>query len=200
MKNLLAFLFAGWWILNATTDTSAQELLTNMQVFENLGIACMESVPSEADSLVLSPAQAMPYITSALLHRWQKQGKTLFLSDSLHISNSPYQLSWEVSRAKISYARVRRKVLSRSAELNLRYTLLESDGKFLAHDHCQQTFSDEIPKYMVPDLESPAYPETQAELPPDHWTVRYLEPVIIVAATGLAAFLFFNLRNQSADS
>ena len=200
MKNLTVFLLSGWWLLDVTADTSAQDLLTNMQIFETLGVTCMEFVPAEVDSLVLSPARTMPYVTSALLHRWKRQGKILFSSDSLQTSDSRHQVSWDVSKAKISYARVRRKILSRSAELNLRYTLLGPDGEFLAHDHCLETFSDEIPEYMVPDLESIVYPETQAKLPPAHWTVRYLEPVIIVAATGLAAFLFFNLRNQSADS
>lgn len=200
MKYSLALLLAGWWGLCLITSASAQELPTNMQVFENLGVACLESVPMQADSLVLSPPAALPYVTSALINRWQQQDKTLFLADSLHTQSPPFLLSWEVSKSTISYTRVRRKTLSRSAELNLQYTFLGLNGEILAQDTCQNLFSDQIPKGLIPELESPAYPETQAEPPRDHWVRRHLEPVIIAAATGLAAFLFFNLRNNSADS
>ncbi len=200
MKHSLALLLAGWWGLCSITSATAQELLTNMQVFENLGVACLESVPMEADSLILSPPAALPYVTSTLINRWQQQDKTLFLADSLRTLSPSFLLSWEVSKSAISYTRVHRKTLLRSAELDLRYTFLGMNGEILVQDTCRNLFSDQIPKGMIPELESPAYPETQAEPPRDRWIRRHLEPVIIAAATGLAAFLFFNLRNSSADS
>ncbi len=199
MKYTLALLFAGWGGLGLSASSSAQELLTNMQIFENLGIACLESVPAEADSLVLSPSANLPYMTGALIRRWQKQDKILFFADSLNTQDPSFLLSWEVFNATISYMRDGRKTLSRSAELNLRYTYLGLNGEILSRNTCQQVFSDQIRKSLIPELESQAYPETQAELPPQHWIRRHFEPVIIAAATGLAAFLFFNLRNDRAD-
>lgn len=199
MKYTLALLFAGWGGLSLSASSSAQELLTNMQIFENLGISCLESVPAEADSLALSPSATLPYMTGALIRRWQKQDKILFFADSLNTQDPPFLLYWEVFNATISYMRAGRKTLSRSAELNLRYTYLGLNGEILSQNTCQQVFSDQIRKNLIPELESPAYPETQAELPPQHWIRRHFEPVIIAAATGLAAFLFFNLRNDSAD-
>ncbi len=200
MKPPLALLLAGWWGLNTILSASAQDLLTNRQVFENLGVACLESVPIEVDSLTLSPPSPLPYVTTSLINRWQQQGKTLFLTDSLYTSNPSFLISWEISKSKISYTRARRKTFSRTAELNLQYTFLGVNGEILVRDTCQKLFSDQISKDLIPKLESAAYPETQAELPPDRWIRRHLEPVIISLATGLAAFLFFNLRNNSADS
>ncbi|MCY4205871.1 MAG: hypothetical protein OXE92_09130 [Bacteroidetes bacterium] len=180
--------------------SSAQELQTNMQIFENLGLACLESVPAEADTLMLSHSSTPPYVISTLINRWQQQGKHLFLSDSLRTQDAHFALSWEVTQSVISYTRINRNFLSRSATLSLHYTLLGKHGELIVQDICERSFSDEIPKNSVLDLESIAYPETQAELPPDRWIRRYLEPVIIAAATGLAAFLLFNLRNDSVDS
>lgn len=196
-KRPLAFLLVVWWLLVSIPLSSAQELLTNMQVLETLGTACLKSVPVEADSLSLSPPVALPYLTTTLIQHWQHQGKILFFSDSLH--TLPFQLSWEISGGSISYMRVRRKILARSAELRLRYTLLGRNGEILSQDSCHQSFSDQIPRNVIAQVESALYPETQAELPPQRWIRRHLEPVIIAAATGLAAFLFFNLRNDSAD-
>lgn len=200
MKYTLGFLFGLWWNLCLVLPSSAQELLTNLQVFENLGAACLESVPAEADTLILVPSNSSPYVTTTLIHHWQDQGKHLFSFDSLRTSDSHFLLSWEISQAAISYQRVRRKTIARSATLNLRYSLLSPDGEILEHDDCKQIFSDEIPERAIPELESLAYAETQGEPPADHWIHRHLQPVIIAATTVLAAFLFFNLRNDSGNS
>lgn len=199
MKKIAGLLAAGCWSLFPVLMSSAQELTTNAQVFEDLGLDCLGDVPHAADSLTLVPPSTLPYLTSALIQHWQQQGAELFSTDSLRTSKPYYSLSWEISRATITYTRAGRKTLSRSAELDLRYSFLGKDGEFLVHDSCQRAFSDRIPKGIVKQLESPAYPETQAELPPDNWMRRYLEPVILAAATGLAAFLFFNLRSDRAD-
>ena len=199
MKKTVGLLLAACWSFFPVLVSSAQELTTNAQVFENLGLECLGEVPQAADSLALVPPSNLPYLTSALIQHWQQQGTELFSTDSLRTSKPYYSLSWEISRATITYTRAGRKTLSRSVELDLRYSFLGKDGEFLGHDSCQRAFSDRIPKGIVKQLESPAHPETQAELPPDTWIRRYLEPVILAAATGLAAFLFFNLRSNRVD-
>ncbi|MXZ05172.1 MAG: hypothetical protein F4146_05905 [Rhodothermaceae bacterium] len=199
MKTIIGLLVAGCWSCIPVLVSSAQELSTNAQLFENLGLECLGDIPHEADSLTLVPPPNLPYLTSALIQHWQQQGTELFSTDSLRTSKPYYSLSWEISRATITYARAGRRTLSRSAKLDLRYSFLGKDGEFLVHDSCQRAISDRIPKGIVEQLESPAFPETQAELPPDSWIRRYLEPVILAAATGLAAFLFFNLRSKRVD-
>ena len=146
MKYTLAAFFTVWGILALLPASLAQDFPTNMQVFSNLGLSCLDSVPAEVDTLVISSPPTLPYVTSALIHHWQQQGKHLFSFDSLRTSNSNLVLSWNVSDAEISYGRVNRKTLSRSAELNLQYTLLGKQGEFLAHDTCRQSFSDENTK------------------------------------------------------
>ena len=137
--------------------SSAQELTTNAQVFEILGLDCLGEVPHGADSLTLIPPSNLPYLTSALIQHWQQQGTELFATDPPRTSEPYYSLSWEISRATITYTRAGRKTLSRSADLDLRYSFLGMDGEFLAHDSCQRAFSDRIPKGIVEQLESPAY-------------------------------------------
>ncbi len=200
MKQSLSLLFGVWLSLCSVCVSAAQETLTNMQVFENLGLECLGAVPVEADSLILAPSPALPYLTTKVINHWNQQGKILFASDSLSTSNPLSLISWEVPRAAVSYERLSRKSISRSVRLDLTYSYIGKTGEFRAHDTCQMSLIDEIPRNMIPALESSAYPETQAEPPHDRWIRRYLEPLIIGAVTGLAAFLFFNLRNDSADS
>ncbi len=200
MKQLSSFVLGVWLSLYLVYVSDAQEILTNMQVFENLGLECLGEVPVEADSLILSPSPSLPYLTTRIINYWDQQGKILFLSDSLSISTSHSLISWDIPRAAISYKRQSRRMVSRSAKLDLNYSYIDKYGEFRAHDSCQMSLTDEIPRNMIPSLESSAYLETQAEPPHDRWIRRYLEPLIIGAVTGLAAFLFFNLRNDSADS
>ena len=200
MKYSLSIGLVGYWTLSVIPLVDAQDLLSNMNVFENLGIACMDFIPSEVDSLILDPPDELPYVTSTLIKHWQKHDVTLFYADSLHSLHQPFRLSWQMSDASISYKRERRKTLSRSANLELRYTFLDPTGKIIAHDSCDESFTDTIPSRIVSQLESDLYPETQGDLPPKSWVRRYLEPIIIAAATALTAFLFFNLRNDSTDS
>lgn len=200
MKYSLSIGLIGSWILGMIPPIGAQDLLSNMKVFENLAITCMDFIPSEVDSLILDPPDELPFVTTTLIKHWQEHEMTLFYADSLHSLRQPFRLSWQMSNASISYARERRKTLSRSAKLALRYTFLDPTGKIIAHDSCDEFFTDTIPKRVVSQLESELYPETQGALPPESWFRRHLEPIIIAAATALTAFLFFNLRNDSTDS
>jgi len=200
MNYFVATGLVGYWILSVIPIVSAQNVLSNMNVFENLGIACMDFIPSEADSLIIDPPVELPYVTSTLIEYWQKHNRTLFYADSLQSLPVQFRLSWRMSDISVSYTRERRRTLSRSANLAFRYTLLDSSGKILDHDSCYESFTDTIPERIVSQLESEIYPETQGTPPPEPWVRRHLEPIIIAAATALTAFLFFNLRNDSADS
>ncbi|MCY4224671.1 MAG: hypothetical protein OXF06_07520 [Bacteroidetes bacterium] len=200
MKYSLSIGLIGYWALSVIPPVGAQNLLSNMNVFENLGIACMDFIPSKVDSLILDPPDELPYVTTTLIKHWQEHDMTLFYADSLHSSRQPFRLSWQMSNASISYTRERRRTLSRSAKLALRYTFLDPTGKIIAQDSCNESFTDTISERIVSQIESEIYPETQGDLPPKGWVRHHLEPIIIAAATALTAFLFFNLRNDSTDS
>ena len=102
MKKIVGLLVAGCWSFFPVLVSSAQELTTNAQVFENLGLDCLGEVPHAADSLTLVPPSNFPYLTSALIQHWQQQGTELFSTDSLRTSKPYYSLSWEISRATIN--------------------------------------------------------------------------------------------------
>jgi len=195
--SLSAFLY---WALCTITPISAQEIQTNMELFQNLGTKCLESIPAKADSILIDPPIKLPYLTSHLIQDWQEQDVVLFSYDSTKTSSANYHLSWDVTDSSISYNRESRKNFSRIATLTMRYTLVNLHGEFIAYDTCHKSFTDIIPKSIISEVESEIFPETQGEVPADQWVRRHLEPIIIAAATALASFLFFNLRNNSADS
>ncbi|MCY4171605.1 MAG: hypothetical protein OXF08_08420 [Bacteroidetes bacterium] len=200
MKSHLIFIGLIYWAGFTISPISAQEVSTNQELYQNLGHACLESIPSFTDSLMIDPPDGLPYLTSHLIQQWQDQDMVLFSYDSTRTYQANFYLSWDMTDASISYTRESRKNFTRTANLSMVYTLIDQNGEFIAHENCQKSRSDTIPKSIVSHIESELFPETQGEIPPDRWVRRHLEPVIIATATALAAFLFFNLRNSSSGS
>lgn len=190
-------LTAGLCLLIAET-TLAQTVRTNLAVLQHLAEHCLGDVPADADTVLIEGAESMPYLASAVASSLQDQGKAVYLS-----TDDPVKLpvlSWVVETAGVQYARADSKSIQRTVRLELQYMFVDSDGKVLQSGPCSNSFADTVPRAELAALETAAFPETQAEPPSGNWMRRYLEPVVLAVATGLAAFLFFNLRSDRADS
>lgn len=171
---------------------------TNLDVYQTLAVRCLAAVPESAQTLRLDAPEAMPYLRTALVAHWQAEGRTLYLADSLAASPVPH-LRYTVEQAQVTYARAGRREWQRTVALAVRYTYLAPDGRILADDRCQESATDTIPRARRAALEAAAYPETQGDVPRGSWRRRYLEPVLLAAATVVTAYLFFNLRSDRSD-
>ena len=183
-----------------SVPTLAQDVPSNLSIYEELAINCLGPLARDSDSLLVVPPASMPYVTGALLTSWQDEGRVVFDSTFARLDAPLPILSWKIEHASVNYRRERRKMAARTVYLSLRYTVVSASGKLLEHDVCSEHYDDVVPRDRLPSLEFVAFPETRAEAPPAHWTRRYLEPVVLGTATALAAFLFFNLRSGRADS
>ena len=174
----------------------AQDVPTNAGIYTQLGLECLAAVPGRADSLMIIPPERLPFVTSALVQHWQKDGRTVFAGDSARTGT----LSWEVLETAVHYERLSRRRIQRAISLELHYSWVAETGQIVAHNGCARSYSDAIARSDIRQLESPAYPETIGVTPAQHWPRRYLEPIVLASASAVAAFLFFNLRSGRADS
>lgn len=168
---------------------------TNLALYQDLAIECLAAVPGEVDSLSLESPTRMPFLRSALIARWQEDGRSIFEADS---SRDVAHLVYHIDDARVVYGRADGDV-ARHVVLGMRYTLTAPDGRILADDRCAKDFSDVIPRGALAAVENEAYAETQADPPEAGWFRRYLEPVVITAATAVAVYLFFTLRSNEAE-
>ena len=184
-----------------TERVQAQSVPTNLAVFQQLAENCLASLPGDADSLKIVPPPTLFFLAGSVASVMQNNGHIVFIQDGTEGTglNLP-QLSWVVENAGVQYARARSRTVARSVRLDLRYTFVSPEGQILSHGPCTQMYNDTVHHNELTSLETAAYPETQAEPPPAGWIRRYLEPVLLATATALAAFLFFNLRSDRADS
>lgn len=169
---------------------------TNLSLYQDLAVACLGELPPEVDSLVVESPDRMPFLRSALVARWQEEGRAVFLPDS---ALAAAHLSYSIEQAEVSYEK-RRRQLAREVRLSLRYTLTNGMGRVLVDDRCIDSRSDLIARGALAGVQNAAYPETQGELPEAGWIRRVVEPVVLTAATAVVVYLFFTLRSSDSDS
>lgn len=176
----------------------AQSVPTNMALLQHLAADCLSEVPAQEDTVVVENPDSLPYLASSVTSALQENGRIVYMGEGTQFSRPA--LSWIVEVATVDYARARSKTVQRTVRLQLQYLLVGVDGRVLANGPCGQSYTDVVPRDELAALETAAYPETQAEPPEARWMRRYVEPVVLAVATGLAAFLFFNLRSDRADT
>jgi hypothetical protein len=69
-------------------------------------------------------------------------------------------------------------------------------GEVLFNDILKNHFIDTVAIDDITLLELSSAKSTQGKIPNDNFISRYLEPFIIIGATGVAVFLFFHVRTQ----
>ena len=179
----------------------AQDVYTNLEVYQTLAKSCIAGVPDTWRVLAIEAPSSMPYVRSALVQHFQLERRAIFLPDTSSTLSSQRlnRLSYAVDEARVRYQKVRRNVVRRSVVLELRYSLVTQTGEIVADDRCSKSYADTLRRSAVREYETPAYPETAGALPRPAWTRRYLEPIVLATASALAAFLFFNLRSERSN-
>ncbi len=166
-----------------------------------MAVRCLSDAPATRSAFRLEPAPTMPYLRQALVQYWKGQGRAIYLADTSSTvrTRDLDRLTYGVHEARVRYEKARRRILSRTVELELHYALIAPSGEILADEPCRREYSDTIRRSSVSGLEMPTLPETVGAIPDAGWTRRYLEPAVLATASALTAFLFFRLRSESSN-
>lgn len=182
-------------LLSFLMSSAALGQTTNLELFQEMVVECLVSVPAGADTLLLDAPETMPYLRSALTNRWQEDGLTIFLADSSALPLP--RLAYTVENSALAYARHGKQV-ERRLDLDLRYTYTDRNGRLLSDDRCSAARTSLVDRASLDRIQDAAHPETLAESPPAGWFRRYLEPAVLSAATAVAVYLFFTLRSNDS--
>ncbi|MDE3056454.1 MAG: hypothetical protein KGJ59_00670 [Bacteroidota bacterium] len=181
-----------------------QVVPTNRDVFSRL---CAEAVDSIA-ALITSPrssavsvaldddstTQAFRYV---ILEALKHQFPSVFLKEA----NSDEVVSLTVSRASVRYENpfsgsfLGERKATRTAELQMRGTIVNVNSRqVLWAGTIERSFADTIPVSQIASLEFSSSSVAQGVVPEAPFLERLVEPMIIIAATGIAVYLFFTIR------
>lgn len=112
------------------------------------------------------------------------------------------RLRIDVDEGSLRYVRAPRRAaepLERRIRVGLRYTMTQPDGTILASDSCVEDRSDLHSRRLANALADPRWSVTNPDIPQTGRWRRTLQPAVLVAATAIGTYLFFNLRSDRAD-
>jgi len=179
----------------------AQAQPTNVEVFQQLALDCLQAAPGTAQAFRLEAPSQMPYLRTVLLNHWQNDNRLVFFTDTTRYApprDLPL-LRYDIAQVALTYTRQGRKALRRDVTLDLRYRLTAANGQALDEQMCTTPYTDVIPRKAAKNLSDLTYSETQAPIPAGGLR-RYLEPAVLTAASAITVYLFFNLRSSGNGS
>ena len=136
-------------------------------------------------------------VTSSL----QQNGYTVY-DDSAKATAINYNLNVNDAELMVSYGETYHETIlgesrtSRTLSVNLPYTLTEKQtGKVIRSETMNFLTTDTVSTDMIPLLEHQQPAGTKSVLPARSFLDRLVEPLVIIAATGVAIYLFFHVRS-----
>lgn len=105
----------------------------------------------------------------------------------------------DLERADVAFRRMGGRMLERTVRAGTGYTVTLPDGTVGAADVCEGSLVDRMDRATAESLSDPQSGLTQPALPRTGVWSRFVEPVVLVGATAIGTWLFFNLRSKRAD-
>ena len=172
---------------------------SNVDVLGDLAVGCIGHVPDTLSSFLLESSDKMQYLRPRLTQYWQERGHLVFLSDSLPSAGRRGDLArlrYDPEEALVSYESADDSQLRRTITLAIAHSLVAASGLLLDDGRCRDEYSDTIGRSDVIRVQRDPFPETRAEIPPEGNWKRWAEPVVLGAAVGVVAYLFFTIRSS----
>ncbi len=172
----------------------------NTAVFQDLALQCIAFVHDGADDLIIdTPAARMPYVRSAIVETLTASDRRVYLADSAYTTQPEnlHTLAYEIAGTTVDYKRLKKKRAQRSITLNASASLSDANGGLLADKSCTEMAVDTVAIAQLKSLENSAYRETQGPTVHSGFVRRFLQPIMLTAATSLSVYLFFALRSDS---
>jgi hypothetical protein len=105
----------------------------------------------------------------------------------------------DLERADIAFRRAGGRTLERTVQAGIGYALTQPDGALVAADVCAGSLTDRMDRRTAEALSDPQSDLTRPALPRTGLWSRFVEPAVLVGATAIGTWLFFNLRSKRAD-
>jgi len=114
------------------------------------------------------------------------------------------RLDYEVELANVVLKRNGRNRLDRTVSLGLTFKLFEqavdTSNKLIDSGTCSSERTDTIQRDAISALSYEGFPETSPAVPAKGGWKRFIKPAVLIGATAVGTYLFFNLRSRRSDS
>jgi hypothetical protein len=182
-----------------------ENIPTNGDIFSRLCAEATDSIAmllpatdSSAISVVFDADSATHTFQYVILEELKKRVHSVFLRES----NVDAIVSLTVSQVSVQYENpfsesfLGTRKATRKAELQMRGTVSNaSNHQVMWAGTIERSYTDTIPISQIASLESSSRTIAQGIVPEAPFMERLVEPMVIIAATGIAVYLFFTIRS-----
>ncbi len=177
---------------------------TNAEVLSQLASNCVTEITTIPDSIVVIADPSHTFVRPAVTASLRDRGVVVFsdrpTSGETLDGNKIATLTYVVDGARVTYAKADDDRVERAVAIRLSYTLLDGRRAVSADSSCSMNFVDTVERSRIGSLEDPLLPVTVGDRPDRGWLRRYLEPAVVVAASAVVVYLFFNVRSDRKDN
>jgi len=181
---------------------------TNLELIQD---AIQNIIGEIVDSVHLLPGDSVTVAVMQQQDRWIIEqsitSKFQFLqmhvfTENKNVSDSQYRLDVNPILMQVRYIRMFKdgmfgtKSVEREVSVQLSHQLKrQRSGEVLLSRTHSRTFVDTIAVDQIDRVEQEGLNVTHAELPPDNFIDKIIEPFVIIGATGVAIYLLFHIRS-----
>ena len=166
---------------------------------QEAGLRCLAGAPAGVESVTLAAHARAPYLRSAFVEAWRRQGISVFETDSLGAAADRAAFRYDVEEVRIAFERAGSGVVARAARVSLHYMLIAPNGMILADELCSGETTDTLETEAIAGLVDARYPETDVEFERGGLFRRIIQPAVIFGAAVIGTYLFFNLRSKRTE-
>lgn len=200
----LQIAFISWPLLAQTGDAPAP---TNVEMFGRLARMIVLNVaesakvfPGDTCVIAIRASDQLEFISHFVLDGFRTVPVTVVGNPEVAASSKAIEL--QLVSASVSYGRPFRrsllgeKRLGRTVTLGFSGKVTEvSSGELGFAGLITRSLHDTVDVAQLDRIESPAIPATRGEVPTESLFDRFLEPAVIIGATGVIVYLLFTVRS-----
>ncbi|MDA1028946.1 MAG: hypothetical protein O3B41_07835 [Bacteroidetes bacterium] len=201
MAVLLKLGCTGWFLLFITAGSSpAFSQISHRNALVNIALSCFTPVLSGSSAIQIQASDRSDIISPGVEQGLLSRGFTI------STESGKAKLVYDVELAQVVLENAAQNQLTRRVTLGLNYQVLGSgDGEetlstVLNSGTCSDSTTDLIEREMASKLAYDGFSVTNPAIPPKKGITRYIQPLILIAASAVGTYLFFNLRSRRADS
>lgn len=170
----------------------ANAQLSHREVMVDIALKCLAPALDNVEKFSLQGKGLSRIVSSDVTSALIRNGYQLVGTKA-----TAQRLIYNVELASVELSAKGRKKLKRRVTIGLSYELSEASGDGITDaGSCSDNFTDVVDRRAVEKLGYQGFPETNPSIPSAGGVRRYLEPIILVGASAMGTYLFFNLRSR----
>ncbi len=187
--SLVAFSFLG-------TDMAIAQP-TNRDVIVSLVGNCVSNTIASDSSVAYSYSGSTGFIESGVVAAWLSEGKSVRVHDN---ASKEKHLEFQTTNIAVQYRRSSRSTVDREVSVSTIGTVRDADGTIIESIDCPDSFRDTVDRHQLDSIEDSEIPLTQGTRPSRGFVRKYLQPVVVAAASAVTVYLFFSIRSNDSGS